>query len=353
MLKTPPGFWWGKPGIASALIGPVGSLAGSFALRRMAQAGGTVPVPVFCIGNPTVGGAGKTPTAIVVLEYLKAQGAHPFALLRGHGGTATAPLRVCPAQNGPDLVGDEALLLAQHAPTIISGGTDRLAAAQLAVSQGATHIIMDDGFQNPTLQKDVSILVIDAAVGVGNGAVLPAGPLRAPLPPQLKLADAVLLIGNNGLEPGGPGDEVRQAALAAGCSVLHGHIAPDENILSSFRGAALHAFAGIGRPDKFFDTLRAAGMDVRETYAFGDHHPYSVQEIEEMVEKAARARALLVTTQKDMARLAEHRFHVLRARIISLPVRLILDEQEQMAKLLDLASQRASARAKGAPASGA
>ena len=346
MLKTPPGFWWGKPGLASALISPVSALAGSIALRRMAQTGGTVPVPVFCIGNPTVGGAGKTPTAIVVLEYLKAQGAQPFALLRGHGGTASGPLRVDASKHGPDLVGDEALLLVQHAPTIISGGTDRLAAAQLAVSQGATHLIMDDGFQNPTLQKDVSILVIDAAVGVGNGAVLPAGPLRAPLVPQLKMADAVLLIGKSGLEAGGPGDQVRQAALAAGCDILHGHVSPDENILASLQGAALHAFAGIGRPEKFFNTLRQAGMDVRETDAFADHYPYSVQDIEEMVEKAARARALLVTTQKDMARLAERRFHVLRARIIALPVHLVLDEPEQMTKLLDLASVRAAARKK-------
>ncbi len=344
MLKTPPGFWWGKPGFASALISPVGALAGSIALRRMAQTGGTVPVPVFCIGNPTVGGAGKTPTAIVVLEYLKAQGAHPFALLRGHGGAATGPLRVDPAKHGPDLVGDESLLLAQHAPTIISGGTDRLAAAQLAVSQGATHIIMDDGFQNPTLQKDASILVIDAAVGVGNGEVMPAGPLRAPLAPQLKLADAVLLIGGHGLETDGPGDQVRQAAVAAGCDILHGHIAPDENIIASFKGATLHAFAGIGRPEKFFNTLREAGMDLRETYPFPDHHPYSVQDIEGIVESAARARALLVTTQKDMARLAERRFHVLRARIIALPVHLMLDDTEQMSKLLDLASQRAAAR---------
>ncbi len=344
MMNDAPGFWWRRAGIASTLMSPIGKLAGSFALQRMAQAGGTVPVPVFCIGNPTVGGAGKTPTAIAVLKSLTAKGAKPFALLRGHGGSATGALRVDPAKHGSDLVGDEALLLAHHAPTIISGGSDRLAAARLAVSQGASHIIMDDGFQNPTLQKDAAILVVDAAVGVGNGAVLPAGPLRAPLEPQLKLADAVLLIGEKGLESAGPGDQVKQAALAADCIVFHGHIVPDTDILESLKGSSLHAFAGIGRPEKFFNTLNKAGLHVTQTRAFSDHHAFRDQEVEQLVEEASRARALLVTTQKDLARLSEPRFKVLRERIIALPVYLELDEPQQMDSLLAKAEERAKAR---------
>ncbi|MGQ3673289.1 tetraacyldisaccharide 4'-kinase [Xanthobacter sp. TB0136] len=349
MMNGAPGFWWRRGGLVSTLMSPVGKLAGSLTLKRMDQEGGTVPVPVFCIGNPTVGGAGKTPTAIAVLESLKARGASPFALLRGHGGSATSPLHVDPATHGPDLVGDEALVLARHAPTIISGGSDRLAAASLAVSLGASHIIMDDGFQNPTLHKDAAILVVDAGIGVGNGAVLPAGPLRAPLEPQLKKADALLLIGQNGLESGGPGDQVKQAALAAGCVVLHGHIEPDVDILASLKGATLHAFAGIGHPEKFFNTLTRAGLEVSVTRAFPDHHPFRESEIEGLVEQASLARALLVTTQKDMARLLEPRFKVLRERIISLPIRLVLDEPEQMEALIAAAEERAKARMQATP----
>ncbi|MGQ3675979.1 tetraacyldisaccharide 4'-kinase [Xanthobacter sp. TB0139] len=342
-----PSFWW-RRGVLSRLLAfplwPIGALIGRITLRRMKKPGQSVPVPVICIGNPTVGGAGKTPTAIACINHLLHQGAHPFALSRGHGGSARAPLLVESNQHGPERVGDEALLLARHAPTLISGGSNRHAAAQMAQAQGATHIIMDDGFQNPSLVKDVSILVVDSVVGVGNNHILPAGPLRAPLAPQLEQADAVLLIGLKGMEEGEPGYDVAQLARQHGCAVLRGHLEADPATVTALQGMKLHAFAGIGRPEKFFNTLRRVGLDVASTRAFPDHHPFTPEEVEVMVQNAARQRALLVTTEKDMARLSGQTFRLLRQRIACLPVHLVLDDPAELDTLLETAAQRAAAR---------
>ncbi|MBP2151460.1 tetraacyldisaccharide 4'-kinase [Xanthobacter flavus] len=334
MLRAP-AFWWrDRPGLAAALLSPVAAVIGGVALRRLGQAGGTVDVPVICIGNPTVGGAGKTPTAIALIERLKARGARPFALLRGHGGKAKAPLRVDPAAHGAADVGDEALLLARHAPTIVAGG-DRLGGAQLAVAQGASHVVMDDGFQNPSLSKDSALLVIDAGVGVGNGQVTPSGPLRAPLAPQLAKADAVLVIGD-----GTPGERVAVAAGAAGLPVLRGHLAPEPAAIAALEGMPLIAFAGIGRPEKFFATLEACGLTVVARHAFADHHPYRPEEIARLAADAVRRGARLVTTQKDHVRLAPE----VGDGIASLPVRLVLDGTDALDVLIDRAEARAAAR---------
>ncbi|MFS8037656.1 tetraacyldisaccharide 4'-kinase [Xanthobacter sp. AM11] len=345
-----PRFWWRRAGLASALLSPIGAVVGAIAVRRMGRDGGRVGVPVICVGNPTVGGAGKTPTAIAILARLTAQGARPFALLRGHGGSLRGPLRVDPALHGAAEVGDEALLLARHAPTIVAGG-DRLGGALLAVAGGASHIIMDDGFQNPSLHKDVSLLVVDAAVGVGNGCILPAGPLRAPLAPQLAQADAVLLVGE-----GSAGEAVAGAAHAAGIAVLRGRLAPDPAGIEALRGQPLVAFAGIGRPEKFFATLEAGGLHLAERRAFVDHHPYSVRELEDLAAAATKAGARLVTTQKDMARLSPPAFATLRENIATLAVTLTLEAPQALDTLISRAGARCAARetaASGAAPSGA
>lgn len=333
-----PGFWWRPPGLAAALLWPIGALVGAVALHRMGKAGGRVGAPVLCVGNPTVGGAGKTPTAIALLDRLTARGARPFALLRGHGGSATGPLRVDPEAHGADLVGDEALLLARHAPTIVAGGR-RLEGAALAVAAGASHIIMDDGFQNPSLHKDASVLVVDGAVGAGNGCITPAGPLRAPLAPQLARADAVLVMGG-----GAAGEAVTRQAVEAGCTLLHGRFLPDPAAVAALRGVPLVAFAGIGRPEKFFATLEAEGLDVAARHAFPDHRPYRPEELARLLAEAEARGARLVTTQKDLARLTAADRATLAGRIAALPVRLAVEEPGALDALIALAEARFRAR---------
>ncbi|MFG1268644.1 tetraacyldisaccharide 4'-kinase [Xanthobacter sp. DSM 14520] len=338
-----PAFWWRRPGVASALLSPIGAVVGAVALARMGKAGGRVDAPVLCIGNPTVGGAGKTPTAIALLDRLAARGATPFALLRGHGGSAPMPLRVDPAIHGADAVGDEALLLARHAPTIVAGGA-RLAGAAMAVEAGASHIVMDDGFQNPSLHKDVSVLVVDGMVGVGNACVTPAGPLRAPLLPQLARADAVLVVGD-----GSAGNKVAADAGQVGCTVLRGRLVPDPAAVAALRGTPLIAFAGIGRPEKFFATLEREGLALLAHHAFADHHPFHPAEIARLVEAARAQGARLVTTEKDRARLtgpafAGPEFSGVLDAIAPLPVTLALDAPYALDALVDRAEARFQAR---------
>lgn len=342
MIGRAPAFWWRRHGLLATLLSPIGALVGAKTLARMAEPGGAVPVPVICVGNPTVGGAGKTPTALALIARLKARGARPFALLRGHGGSAATPLRVDHARHGAREVGDEALLLAHAAPTIVSGG-DRLAGARLAVAEGASHIVMDDGFQNPTLVKDAAVLVIDRAVGIGNGAVLPAGPLRAPLAPQVARADALLLVGS------APSDDTRPAlaaaAQAAGCALLEGRLEPDAAALALLKGCPLYAFAGIGRPEKFFHMLVDEGLALYAWKAFADHHPFTPAEIRSLSELADARGWTLVTTQKDAARLSGPAFDALRAEISVVPVTLRLaDEDAALDALIARAEERAAAR---------
>ncbi len=325
-----PRFWSAPQSLAGTLLAPFGSVVGAITLRRMARPGTGVPVVVICVGNPTVGGSGKTPTALAVLARLKARGARPFALLRGHGGREAGPLIVDPALHDAGAVGDEALLLAQAAPTIIS--RDRVAGARLALDSGASHVVMDDGFQNPSLVKDAAVLVLDGAAGIGNGRVLPAGPLRAPFADQLDQADALLVVG--------PG-----AALpSAGKPLLRARLLPDPTVADALRGQKLLAFAGIGRPEKFFATLRDIGAILVETRAFPDHHAYTLADIQRLLEQAFVGNLRLVTTTKDMARLSPPDFAEARRYIHVLPVRLELDDMGMLDRLIDLAEARAAAR---------
>jgi len=287
-----PAFWWQTPGLCSTVLAPIGAIYGAIAGSRMRQTGARADVPVICIGDPTVGGAGKTPVAIAVAKTLIAQGKRPYFLTRGYGGREQGPLLLDPAKHSAADAGDEPLLLAAVAPVVVSA--DRVAGAKLAAQSGADVIVMDDGFQNPALIKNLSLLVIDAKGGVGNGRVFPAGPLRAPLAEQLQRANAIVLIGN-----GEAGEQVARDAS----KVLRASIVPDADAATALKGKSLFAYAGIGRPEKFFATLESIGGNITERRVFPDHHAFSADEANELL-AAARSRNLtLVTTEKDLARM--------------------------------------------------
>jgi len=232
----------------------------------------------------------------VLLELLRAAGERPFVLSRGYGGTLAGPVLVAPATHSAAEVGDEPLLLAAAAPVVVSA--DRIAGAKLAAARGASVIVMDDGFQNPSLLKHLSLVVVDAARGVGNGAVFPAGPLRAPLDIQLERTDALVLIGD-----GAAADGVAAAVARHGAPVLRARLVADANDVAALAGKRVLAFAGIGDPDKFFATLRECGIAVAEARSFADHHVYSESELATMRADARCGGLTLITTAKDLARL--------------------------------------------------
>ena len=319
-----PGFWWKEPGAAAALFAPLAKIYGSVATRRLAQPGERIDIPVICVGNPTVGGAGKTPTAIAIAKMLIAAGERPMFLTRGYGGRLAGPLTV-EAGHTAVQVGDEPLLLVRVAPAIVA--EDRVAGARLAENKGASIIVMDDGFQNPSLVKDVSVLVVDAR-GLGNGRVLPAGPLRAPLDPQLSRASAVLVVG-------GDAPVIEAAAHARGLPIFHGKLEPDPDAVASVRIKKVLAFAGIGDPEKFFATLTAAGIDAPVRRGFPDHHRYSATEARALIRDADKENLQLLTTEKDFARLKDDAALVqLAARARALPVTMNIREADAFGRLV-------------------
>ena len=313
-----PAFWWRPAGPAAALLSPLGAIYGAAASWRMAQPGRAAGVPVICVGNLTLGGAGKTPAAIAVAQILEAAGRRPFVLSRGYGGALKGPARVDPALHHSADVGDEPLLLARFAPTIVA--RDRAVGADAAHAAGAGAIVMDDGFQSPQPRKDRSLLVIDGRRGTGNGMVFPAGPLRAPLAAQLRRADALLVIGE-----GTAGEAV--AAQARNLPVFHGRLEPDAQVLAALKGRPVLAFAGIGDPEKFFATLRDAGIEIAAAVAFPDHHRYRRFEARDLIERAGREALVPVTTEKDLARLyGQDDLAALAAITRALPVTLRVAE---------------------------
>ncbi len=319
-----PGFWWGKPGVTSFLLSPVALIYGVIAERRMTQDGARVGIPVICVGNPTVGGAGKTPTAIAIARMLLAAGEKPMFLTRGYGGRLAGPVMV-EAGHTALHVGDEPLLLARVAPTVKA--EDRVAGARFAREQGASVIVMDDGFQNPSLAKDLSLLVVDAR-GVGNGLVLPAGPLRAPLAPQIDRAQALLVVGD-----GAPA--VEQMARQKGVPIFHARLEPDADAIAALAGRRFLAFAGIGSPEKFFATLAAAGIDAPVRRSFGDHHRYTAAEARALMRDADRQGLGLLTTEKDLARLQDDAMLApLAERARALPVRMKIAEEAEFERLI-------------------
>jgi tetraacyldisaccharide 4'-kinase len=251
---------------------------------------------VLCVGNYHVGGAGKTPMVLALTKMLRDLGETPVVLSRGYGGRLRGPIKVDPERHAAAEVGDEPLMLAWTVPVVVA--RDRIGGVALAMSQGASVILMDDGFQNPAIAKDASLIVIDGDRGLGNGRVFPAGPLRAPLPPQLERTDALIVVGD-----GTAANAVAAAIAARGKPVLSAHLRAEDASLAPLRGKRVLAFAGIGDPVRFFRTLRANGMEVIRERAFADHHPFSKSEIETLITEAKRDALTLVTTEKDLARL--------------------------------------------------
>jgi len=323
-----PAFWWRPAGVAAALLSPLGAIYGAVAGARMAQAGRRTGVPVVCIGNLILGGAGKTPTAILAAQILSDAGHKPFMLSRGYGGTLEGPVQVDPKRHRAAEVGDEPLLLARAASTVVA--RDRVAGGEAARGAGAGSIVMDDGFQSPNLHKDLSILVVDGRRGIGNARVFPAGPLRAPLDAQLRRAGAVLVIGK-----GAAGDAADVAARGHGRPVFHGRLEPDGATLAVLKGKPVLAFAGIGDPEKFFTTLGEAGLDVRAKVSFPDHHRFSREEAADLVERARREGLVLLTTEKDVARLSgDADAASLAGAAQALPVRLAVAEANEFRDLI-------------------
>jgi len=315
--------FWQRDGLPARLLAPLGQMFGRAGrLRRRWTVARRAPLPVICVGNLTVGGAGKTPVALALAERLLARGERPHFVTRGYGGRARGPLQVDPARHDCALVGDEALLLAALAPTWLA--RDRLAGARAAAGAGAGLVILDDGFQNPRLMPDVALLVVDGSYGFGNGRLLPAGPLREPIADGLSRATAVVRIG---------ADRVGIARLLPAelpCLAAELRPAPGAPALA---GRRVLAFAGIARPEKVFTTLSAAGAELVGCEAFADHHRYRRAEIERLLGRAAREKALCITTSKDAVRLPAD----LRAQVAVLPIVLSWRQPAALDRLLDLA----------------
>jgi tetraacyldisaccharide 4'-kinase len=319
-----PAFWWRDGSLAATLLAPFAAGYGAIAAKRMNQTGTRVGVPVICVGNFTLGGAGKTPTVLMLAKILQEAGEKPCCLSRGYGGSEAGPKRVDVQTDTAAQVGDEPLLLAHAAPTIVS--RDRVAGAKMATD--ASVIVMDDGLQNGALAKDFTLAVIDGRRGIGNGKVFPAGPLRAPLDVQMARTDALLVIGDNL-------NAENITAAASGRPVFHGRLAPDAAALTALRSRNVFAFAGIGDPEKFFDTLTQAGIAVTQRKAFADHHRFTGEEAAELEMQAEHEGLTLVTTEKDHARMSgDPALAALAARAQVLPVTLVVDEAEKLRALV-------------------
>lgn len=321
-----PAFWGNppeRPGLLARLLAPLAWVWAAVTRRRLARPGARLGVPVICVGNISAGGAGKTPTVIALVERLKARGVAVQVVSRGHGGNLEGPVRVDERRHRAAEVGDEPLLLAAFAPVWVA--RDRAAAARAAEADGARVVVMDDGMQNPSLARDLTVVVVDAEAGFGNGRVMPAGPLREPVAAGLARADLLLAIGP---------PEARQRFRAAWpdlrLPVLGAALEPLRTGMD-WRGLRALAFAGIGRPEKFFATLRGLGAEVVAARAFADHAPYDSRLLARLQADARARRAQLVTTEKDAARLPPS----FRLRVLVLPVRLEPEDWEPLDAALE------------------
>jgi len=328
-----PAFWWRKGG--GGLLAPLAAIYGAVAWSRIQAQGQPAGVPVICLGNLTAGGAGKTPAALAVAHLLLAARERPFFLSRGYGGKLAGPVRVDPSFHHAVDVGDEPLMLARLAPTIVA--RDRVAGARAARSGGASVVVMDDGFQNPSLIKDLAVLLVDGRRGIGNGRVIPAGPLRAPLDIQIARAQAIVIVG-----PPDGAAKISETARRHGVTVFHGRLEADRNSLAALGKRKVLAFAGIGNPEKFFATLSEAGINVAERSSFADHHRYTAAEAQGLIARAQGQNLVLITTEKDHVRLdGDPALATLAARTSILPVRLVIDEQDAFRQMVLHAAKRA------------
>ena len=293
-MRAAPVFWGKPPGLLADLLSPIGAACDAAGrLRRVMSRPYRAPVPVVCVGNIVAGGAGKTPIVLALSTWLARRGVPVHVVARGYGGRLRGPVRVDPSRHDALAVGDEALLLTMRAPCWVA--RDRAAGVRAAVAAGAGAILLDDGFQTPAVAKTLGLIVVDAAFGFGNGRVIPAGPLRENLCGGLGRADAMVLLAAEGDASSGVWMQP-----PSNLPVLPAVLEPVAG--ERLAGARLLAFAGIGRPEKFFATLRALDADLVGTRAFPDHHPFRVAELERLRRDAERMGARLITTAKDIVR---------------------------------------------------
>jgi tetraacyldisaccharide 4'-kinase len=338
MASEAPPFWWDKPNWRAYGLAPLSWIYGAVAGRRLLKAEPPkIPAPVLCIGNFTVGGAGKTPTAIAFAKAAKERGLHPGIVSRGYGGNYKGLHIVDPSADSARHVGDEPLLLARHAPVALY--PDRLKSALELHQRGCDFIIMDDGFQSARLHTDFSLLVVDSTRGIGNGKVIPAGPLRAPLTDQMRKTDAVLRIGK-----GAEADFVVRQASRAGRAVYEAQLQPSSS--ADVAGNRWLAFAGIGNPSKFFASVQQAGGEVAEGKTFPDHYSYQPDDIAKLIETAEKLGVGLITTAKDHVRLVTMSDvpNAFIRNLAVLDVDLAFERKDAIGRILDTAIERYKGR---------
>ena len=342
-----PDFWaggkaqTGPAALFSLLLSPLGWAYGAgvrlrLALARPARAN----LPVVCVGNLVAGGAGKTPVALALGQWFQAHGCNPHFLSRGYGGSLPGPVRVNNEHHHCRQTGDEALLLSRTAPSWVS--SDRPAGAREAALAGADMVIMDDGFQSPSLAKNLSLLVVDGEYGIGNGRLIPAGPLRESVAGALSRADAVVVLGE---DTAGIGAAIETTAIGntgERIPVLKARLVPEDDG-TGWQGRKVLAFAGIGRPEKFFNSLREAGAELVAAHAFPDHYPYGEDDAAALIEAAEAAGAEPVTTAKDAERLPVDMLN----RVWVFAVRVQWQDAEALARLFSPLAEKVAEREAG------
>lgn len=325
--EAPP-FWWRKPDWQAFLLWPLSIIYGLVATYRWKRAKQVkLPVSVICVGNLTVGGEGKTPIAIALGRKATELGYRPGFLSRGHGGSHSKPCLVDAEGDSARVVGDEPLLLARHAPVVVAANREE--GAHLLIAHGCNLIIMDDGFQSAHLHMDFALIVVDAKRGYGNGHIIPAGPLRAPLIEQMRRLDGVVTMGK-----GDGADPVIRHASRAGKPVFAAAVHPIDP--AEFVAQRVMAFAGIGNPDKFYETLRTLGADLVKTRSFPDHHLFSDDELGELINDAEVDQLALVTTEKDLVRIRQGMVSPERFtdKIRALPVEARFDDPQAIDRII-------------------